>query len=182
MNASRRARDEWLALRCQALEQGAFEALIAELERPLFYYAAKLTGSQDTALDVLQEVWIRAFRGIRALKDPASVRAWLYTMVHGIVVDEIRRDRTRQRAEQIHADMEDDSSEPRFTALDAAAVHQSLDRLELRHRELLVLYFIEDFSITEMSQILSVPEGTVKSRVHYAKRALKAAMKGTNGN
>lgn len=178
MEPSRRARDEWLALRCQASENGAFESLIAEFERPLFYYAGKLTGDQEAALDVLQEVWIRALRGIHKLEDPGSVRSWLYTLVHGVAVDAIRRDRTRDRAEQTHAESSEDSTGGRFTALDAAAVHQCLDRLEWLHRELLVLYFIEDFSLKEMSRILGVPEGTVKSRLHHAKRALKKALEG----
>lgn len=134
-------------LRCQAGEQGAFDDLIAEFERPLFYYAVKLVGSQDTALDVLQEVWIRAMRGIRKLKDPSAVRAWRYRLVHGIVVDEIRRDRSRERAEDTHSAISEDGQHTRFGAADAAAVNQALDRLEPRHRELLVLYFLEDFSL-----------------------------------
>ena len=51
---------EWLALRCQSGEPAAFEDLIAVMERPLLYYAMSLTGSQDSALDVLQEVWIKS--------------------------------------------------------------------------------------------------------------------------
>jgi len=176
MKASARARDEWLALRCQAGVEGAFADLIAEMERPLFYYAAKVTGSQDTASDVLQDVWLRALRGIRKLKDPASVRAWLYTMVHGVAVDMIRRDRSRERAEEIHAESFEESDETRFTGSDAAAVHQSLDRIETKHREVLVLYFLEEFSLEEISRIVGCPEGTVKSRMYYAKKALRTAM------
>lgn len=178
MKASSRARDEWLALRCQAGDEHAFEDLIREVERPLFYYAAKLTGSPDAALDILQEVWIRALRGIRKLKDPSSVRSWLYTIAHGIVVDDVRRDRSRERAEEVHVGSLDESTEGHFSAADAAAVHQSLDRLETKHRDLLVLYFIEDFSLAELSHILRCPEGTVKSRVYYAKQALKTLMTG----
>ena len=64
----------------------AFEDLLAEMERPLLYYAAKLTGSQDKALDVLQEVWLTVLPGVRKLRDPASVRAWLYTLTHRAAV------------------------------------------------------------------------------------------------
>jgi len=183
MKASIRARDEWLALRCQAGVDHAFEDLVAEMERPLFYYAVKLTGSQDAAFDVLQEVWLRALRGIGKLKAPSSVRAWLYTMAHGIVVDDFRRERSRERAEEIHAGSTDDAADIRFTADDAAAVHQSLDRLDVKYRDPLVLYFLEDFSLEEISQILRCPEGTVKSRMHYAKKALRAIISGdTNAN
>src|SRR5689334_8306822 len=64
-----RTQDVWIALRCQAGEQNAFEDLVALMERPLLYYATKLTGNAETALDVLQDVWMKAFRGIGRLKN-----------------------------------------------------------------------------------------------------------------
>jgi RNA polymerase sigma-70 factor (ECF subfamily) len=81
-----RTQDEWIALRCQAGEQNAFEDLVASMERPLLYYATKLTGNTETALDVLQDVWMVVFRGIKRLKDPGSLRPWLYRITHGLAV------------------------------------------------------------------------------------------------
>src|SRR6202142_1729889 len=100
MESKDRASYEWLAPRCQSGEKGAFEDLIAAMDRPLLYYAASLTGGTDSALDVLQEVWIKAFRGIRKLKDPGSLRSWLYSITHGIAVDRIRGNISRERAEE----------------------------------------------------------------------------------
>jgi len=99
MNQGTRAQDEWLALRCQSDEPGAYEALVSRFESPLLYYATKLTGSRDRALDVVQDAWFRAFRGIRKLKTPGSIRPWLYRIVHGIAVDEIRSRVVRSRSE-----------------------------------------------------------------------------------
>src|SRR5882724_1078441 len=79
MNANlQQARDEWIALRCQLGEPEAFADLIQEMERPLLYFVRKLVNNEDKALDVLQEVWLKAFRTIRRLENPQSVRAWLY--------------------------------------------------------------------------------------------------------
>jgi RNA polymerase sigma-70 factor, ECF subfamily len=175
---STRQRDEWLALRCQANVPGAFEDLIREVERPLFYYAVKLTGNTDTSLDVLQEVWLRAMKGIKKLKEPASVRAWLYTLVRGVTVDNVRRERTRERAEQVHTEGFDEASEPSFFRDHSDAIHEALDELDERHREVLVLHFLEDFSLAEIAEILTCPEGTVKSRLHYAKKELRAIVSG----
>jgi DNA-directed RNA polymerase specialized sigma24 family protein len=69
-----RTQDEWIALRCQAGDNTGFEDLVALMERPLLYYAAKLTGNAQTAYDVLQDVWVKVFSGIRGLKNPASLR------------------------------------------------------------------------------------------------------------
>ena len=110
---------EWLALRCQAGEADAFEDLVAAMERPLLYYAASLTGNQDSGLDVLQEVWIKAFSTIGKLKDPGALRSWLYSITHGIAVDRIRRNSSRERAESAELEDFQEAEEPSFAAEDA---------------------------------------------------------------
>ena len=169
---------EWLALRCQAGEADAFEDLIAAMERPLLYYAASLTGSQDSGLDVLQEVWIKAFRGIGKLKDPGALRSWLYSITLGIAVDRIRRNSSRERAEKVELEDFQEADEPSFAAEDAAAIHQALGEIGFKHREVLVLHFLEDLSIAEIAKVVGCTEGTVKSRIHYAKRAMKEILSG----
>jgi RNA polymerase sigma-70 factor (ECF subfamily) len=176
--AARTVRDEWLALRCQAGEPGAFEDLVREMERPLRYYVAKLLRDEDQALDVLQEVWVRAFRSLRRLAEPRSLRPWLYRMAHGLAVDRLRRNASRERLEQARAEDPPAGEEPSFDADDAAAVHRALDTLAAPHREVLVLHFLEDLSVAEVASVVGCPEGTVKSRIHHAKRALRQALGG----
>jgi RNA polymerase sigma-70 factor (ECF subfamily) len=173
MDTASRARDEWIALRCQSGEPDAFEDLVAAMESPLLYYATKLLGSEERALDALQDTWIRVFRGIRRLQDPGLLRPWLYRVAYGAIVDRIRKDASRQRAEEFHSGAFTETAEPDFTNVDAAAVHAALDELDLRHREVLVLYFLEDFSVAEIARVIGCPEGTVKSRIHHAKKAMK---------
>lgn len=173
-----RALYEWIALRCQSGEQAAFEDLIAAMERPLLYYAMSVTGSQDAALDVLQDVWVKVFRGIRKLKDPGALRSWLYAITHGIAVDRIRRDYSRRQAEEEQLKDFQEAEEPSFAEEDAAAIHSALKQITIKHREVLVLHFLEDLSLAETAQVVGCSEGTVKSRLHYAKRALKEILKG----
>lgn len=173
-----RLRFEWLALRCQAGDPEAFADLIAVMERPLLYYAASLTGNQDTALDVLQDVWIKVIRGIRKLKDPAALKSWLYAITHGAAVDRIRRDYKRDKAEQAQLDDTFNIDEPSFAHEDAADMHAALSRLDVKHREVLVLHFLQDLSILEIANVVGCSEGTVKSRIHYAKRQLKHILEG----
>jgi RNA polymerase sigma-70 factor (ECF subfamily) len=141
MKNENRIQYEWLALRCQSGEAGAFEDLIAVMERPLLYYASSLTGNEDSGLDVLQEVWIRAFRSIHKLKDPGSLRSWLYSITHGIAVDRIRKNYSREQAEKVQFEDFQEAEEPTFAEEDAAAVHQALSEIGVKHREVLVLYF-----------------------------------------
>ncbi len=169
---------EWLALRCQAGDPDGFADLIAVMEKPLLFYAASLTGNQDTALDVLQDVWLKVVRGIRRLKDPSSIKPWLYAITHGVAVDRIRRDYKRDKAEQSQLDDALNNEEPSFGEEDATAIRDALSRLGVKHREVLVLHFLRDLSIPEIAGIVGCSEGTVKSRIHYAKRQLKQILEG----
>ena len=178
MKNENRIQYEWLALRCQSGEAGAFEDLIAVMERPLLYYASSLTGNEDSGLDVLQEVWIRAFRSIHKLKDPGSLRSWLYSITHGIAVDRIRKNYSREQAEKVQFEDFQEAEEPTFAEEDAAAVHQALSEIGVKHREVLVLYFLEDLSLAEIATVVGCSEGTGKSRIHYAKRAMKEILSG----
>jgi RNA polymerase sigma-70 factor (ECF subfamily) len=170
---TRRARDAWIALRCQLGEPGAFEALVAEVERPLLCYAARLIGSDEVALDVLQEVWVKVFRTIGRLREPAALRTWLYRIVRGVALNHVRAETTRRRAEERAGEEPDLSSpDPDFDHVDVTRLHRALEKLDANHREVLVLHFLEELSIDEIGSVVGCPSGTVKSRIHYAKRAL----------
>jgi RNA polymerase sigma-70 factor (ECF subfamily) len=178
MRQDTRIQDEWLALRCQSGEREAFEDLVAVMEQPLLYYAAKLTGSTDRALDVLQEAWIKAFAGLHGLREPAALRPWLYRLVRGLAVDRVRREAAREKAEEAWTDGFEEGAEPEFSAEDADAIHAALDQLPLPHREVLVLHFIEEMPVAEIAAVVGCPAGTVKSRIHHAKRTMKRILTG----
>jgi RNA polymerase sigma-70 factor (ECF subfamily) len=173
-----RVQFEWLALRCQTGDPEAFADLIAVMERPLLYYATSLTENQDAALDLLQDVWLKVVRGIRKLEDPGSLKPWLYAITHGVAVDRVRRDYRRDKIEQAQLDDALDIEEPTFDEEDATAIRAALRLLGIKHREVLVLHFLKDLSIQEIANVVGCSEGTVKSRIHYAKRQMKQILKG----
>ncbi|MGE5358134.1 MAG: RNA polymerase sigma factor [Bacteroidales bacterium] len=180
-NEARRARDAWIACRCQLGEPGAFDTLVSELERPLFYYVLKLLGNEDAALDVLQEVWVKVFRGIHALRVPEALRPWLYRVARGTALNRVRDDDARSQAEEPMTDAGDMAFEAAGDRAGIGAeqifeVHDALDRLERRHREVLVLLFLEGLSVDDIALVVGIPAGTVKSRVYHAKKALRALL------
>jgi len=83
--------------------------------------------------------------------DLSVVEFWLYRIAHGIAVYRIRRNASRERAEDVHTEAFEESEEPSFAEDDAAAIHRALEELAPNHREVLVLYFPEDFSLSEIA-------------------------------
>ena len=175
MTTTDKARDEALALRLQAGDDGAFEVLYQRHSAPLRYYLRRILGQTDLADDVGQAVWLRVLRGIGGLRRLDRFMPWLYRIARNEALQEMRR---RHRAVELQAteDMpavEDDSVD-RFD--DAAAVHAALDSLKPLDREALTLRFVQGMTYAEMAEVLGCPAGTVRSRLHYAKCALKKSL------
>ena len=177
-DGTQQVRDEYLALRLRHGEPAAFAELVRTMERPLLYYLTKLVGA-DAALDVLQDTWVAAFRAAGRLDDPGRLRPWLYRIARGRAIDRVRKDRSEDRLRQAHAEEVTTAAdeEPAFGPDDAAAIHKALDALDVRHREVLVLHFLEEMPVADVAGVVGCPEGTVKSRIYHAKRALRAALR-----
>jgi RNA polymerase sigma-70 factor (ECF subfamily) len=156
-------------------DTGAFHRLVDAYDRRLLYFVLRLLPDADRALDLLQDVWLIVLRQLPALRAPEAFRCWLYQIAHDRVVSQVRRDRREQRAvEELrhrHPGESDDGPEP---ALDRAdLVHQALQRLSPEHREVLLLRFLEGMALDEIAEALRCSLGTVKSRLHYARQALR---------
>jgi RNA polymerase sigma factor (sigma-70 family) len=170
---------ELLALRCRRGDRAAWEELIRTWEPRLFYFIRRLVHHEADAWDVLQETWVRVLHGIGSLSDPRSLAPWLYRVARNTALGHARS------REPPHASLEDhpdaNASDPaggRLEFEDAEQVHRGLLALSLPHREVLTLYFLEDLSVEEVATVLGVPPGTVKSRLHYAKQALRKVIEG----
>jgi RNA polymerase sigma factor (sigma-70 family) len=168
---------EMLVLRCQRRDPSAAEELVAFFEKPLLYYLRRLVRSEDDAWDLFQETWISIFRTVLGLRDPRALPAFLYRTARNHALARLRH---READFRLYAalDASEGSTEPEptFTCEDAAAVHAGLDKLSLPHCEVLTLFFLQDLTINEIAAVLGIPPGTVKSRLHHAKKALKAVL------
>lgn len=146
----------------------------------LWSYALRLTGGdRSRAEDVVQETLLRAWRNPQVLERAGSARSWLFTVARRIVIDEWRT--ARSRAEVPVAELpasgpyvvqQDETDQMMLVFL----VAEALDRLSSAHREVVVQCYYRGHTVAEAASRLGVPEGTVKSRLHYALRALRLAM------
>lgn len=142
---------------------------------PLWRYVVSLTGSTADADDVVQETLIRAWRHDSLLKDPPeAVRGWLFTVARNQVVDRARR--AGRRPERPLSDRDDVLLSAQDDAvLDAMLLRDAIASLSEQHREVIVRAYYGGHSVAQLSEVLGVAEGTVKSRLHYGMRALRLA-------
>ena len=175
---TRRIEEAILVLRAQAGGERAFERLFERYEERLLYYLRRVAGSADVADDAFQEAWLKAYRSIRTLKKPRAFRTWLYRIARNAAMDRLRSagreiplDDPGAREAVATAGAEEDATG--FDDDDVADLHAGLDRIDAIHREVLTLAFLEDLSYEETADVVGVPIGTVRSRIHYGRRALR---------
>jgi RNA polymerase sigma-70 factor (ECF subfamily) len=156
----------------------AWDLLYRANAQPLYRYLLRLTlGDHDQAEDHLQETFLRAWRWLQDHPlDPTTIRPWLFTVARRIVIDAARSRQVRP-TEVILDDASTlagtDNDIERF--VQAHVVRGALRTLSPKHRAALVELFYHERTAQEAADILGIPEGTVKSRAHYALRALRAA-------
>jgi RNA polymerase sigma-70 factor, ECF subfamily len=161
-----------LVVRCQTGDEAAYRELVGRFGPRLEYFLRKLVGRDARADDIAQEVWIAVFGQLPKLRDAGAFTTWLYRIAHNKAMLDARRNGRLPTTTQDVAGIADEE-EATFSREDAARIHAALDKLEPPHREVLVLRFLEDLSYDEISEIVSCPVGTVRSRIHYAKSQLR---------
>jgi len=169
---------ELLVLRCRQGRKEALEEMVRTWERPLFYYIRRLIDDEDEALHVLQQTWVCVLQGLRTLREPRKLPAWLYGIARKTALSHLRArysERSLFREEQATRDSED--GDVHLSVDRVEEIHYGLSRISLVQREVLTLFFLQDLSLEEIASVLEIPLGTVKSRLHHAKRALKAVLK-----
>ncbi|MFC4244131.1 sigma-70 family RNA polymerase sigma factor [Gryllotalpicola reticulitermitis] len=159
-------------------DDALLRALHDEHARPLWRYVMSLTSDAAQADDIVQETLLRAWRKPAVLDQrEASARAWLFTVARNLVIDDARSARRRHEtptaAESMPEPVVADETE---RMLDAWLIGDALAGLSADHREVIVRAYYGGLSTAELAAELSVPEGTVKSRLHYGLRALRLAL------
>lgn len=158
----------------QVADEALIRTLFAEHGRAMLAYATRLTGERAAAEDVVQEALIKAWRNPDVLVNgKGSVRGWLLTVVRNIITDKVRARNARPKEvaesptavpiERDHADK----------VVSSMVVLDALEKLPDVHRSVLVEIYVRGQNINETAETLGIPPGTVKSRSHYALRALR---------
>lgn len=175
MNSLDRLIDQVLLLRCQIGDRDAFAKLIERYQKPLRYFIGHLLGDAQITEDIFQETWLTVIRRVHSLKHADAFAPWLYRIARNKVYQHLRKKRVLSKLDE-SITVENDMESVAFSAEDAEKIHKCLEKLRPEHKEVLMLRFLEQMSYEQIAQVVNCSIGTVRSRIHYAKGALKKEM------
>ena len=155
----------------------AWNVLFQRYQLPLYTYAFELVRDEQASLDIVQETFINAARHIRSLRDDAKFGSWLFGIAHQKCIQRWRKhardEALRQEFAAAPTEVDDGPLDLLIQQEQEAEFMKLLNDLPSPQRSVLLLHFLEDFSLEEIARITGTQLGTVKSRMHYAKLALR---------
>ena len=162
-----------------AERRALFQQLVRDQAGELYRFAFLQTGQEEPAEDLVQEAYYEAWRSIASLREPGKARSWLFQILRHRYAHWVR-DKSRRPKATV------DVTEQEIVCIDAVDALESLERrdairralqsLDERYRETFLLVFLEGFSCRDTAAILEIPLGTVLSRIHRARRDLRASL------
>jgi len=173
--------DEKLMLRIRNGDKMAFNELYARYHQRLFYYFFRMLGSdRELANDLLQDIFVKIIHKPELFNADYRFSSWIFSVANNMCKNEYRRKEVRKIISsdadiaEISAGQDSESDEDKKDLI--TQIFAELEQLDKNQKSILILRYKENFSINEISEILKLPKGTVKSRLHYARLELSKKM------
>lgn len=164
----------------------AWDTLFRRYQMPLYVYVFELTRDEQASLDLVQETFIAAVKHIGSLREDGKFGGWLFGIAHQKCVRRWRKRGGWEILCEAIPEMVDESEirpdDQLIRREQEAEFMNLLNQLPLPQRSVVLLHFMENFSIEEIARITETPPGTVKSRLHYARKALRNLLEAKNEN
>jgi RNA polymerase sigma-70 factor (ECF subfamily) len=176
VGSNERLLEHLTVLRCQAGDADAFARLHDGYQERVRRYLSRLVGS-DAVEDVTQEVWVTVYRGIAGLTNPAAFRQWVFRIARSKAFDALRREKRRDALRfAVSRETATEEAELVMTEMSDQQVEEAMRHLSHEHQEVLQLRYFEDLPYAEIASIVGCSIGTIRSRLHHAKSALRAEL------
>lgn len=185
--------DHEIILRCKKGDISAFEQIVRKYEKKMFNISFRMIGDYNEAAEAVQDAFVSAYKNMKGFKGDSRFSTWLYSIVANFSKNRIKKARSQSFREPLSlddpVDMDDGSIQrehpsgelsvlERLEKRDVALkVQGCINELEDNFKEVIVLRDIQGFSYEEIITMLHISEGTVKSRLHRARSALKNCLK-----
>jgi RNA polymerase sigma-70 factor, ECF subfamily len=177
--------DQLPVSQARAGDPAAWDALFRRYQLPLYVYVFESVRDEQASLDIVQETFINAVRYLGGLREDAKFGGWIFGIAHQKCVQRWRKQTREENAlDALGAALPEFGLAPDDLLIREEhqdAVMSLLNQLPPPQRSVLLLHFVEDFSIDDIAEITATAAGTVKSRLHYARKALRKLMEEKTG-
>lgn len=164
-----------LVERARAGDAAAFDLLVGLSLEPFMRLATAIVIDRDLAKDVVQDSLVLVWRHLPELRDNGAFDAWAKRIVINTARNALRR------ASRVRVIAIQPPSDPAEGTADRVALAEALRELDLEHRAVIALHYLEDQSVDAIARLLGIPEGTVKSRLYAGRAKLRAALQDERG-
>ena len=169
----REVEDRDLILKARRNDVDAYNLLVSRWEKRIYNYLLRLVGNREDAMDLNQDVFLKAYQNLKRLEDPARFGPWLFRIAHNEAYSLLRKPRTESEAQE----RAEPSSGARMLPLETSmAVERALSLLTEEQREAVMLKVYQGFKFEEIAEVLDTPVSTIKSRVYTAMELLKESL------
>ena len=170
-----------LVARIQAGDAGAFEELYQQHAPRLYALSCRMAGSTEDGEDLLQEIFLQAYRKLGSFKGESALGTWLYRLALNHCLDYVRSRQAKMNklTETLDADTSLEPSARRETPIARLDLERAVERLPAGCREAFVLHDVEGFDHKEVARLLGIAEGTSKSQVFKARMKLRSMLRGS---
>ncbi|HEX7152312.1 MAG TPA: RNA polymerase sigma factor [Thermoanaerobaculia bacterium] len=168
--------DTFLVLRAQSGDRAALDTLLRTIQEPLYRYVVHIVGTRAAAEDILQDVFVRIWRKLGWLHDPALFRPWVYRIASREAFRHLERE--RKWREQVRDDEVLATIAAPPVKVDDGELTRLIGEASPASRAVLVLHYLDGLTFDEIAGILGIAVGTVKSRLAYGLRTLRRATEG----
>ncbi len=166
--------DQLLVMDAQDGSSEAMEKLVRRWQERLWKYAYRLTCDNQAAWDVTQQSWIGIIKGLRKLHDPANFKPWAYRITTNKAANWIKK---KSKERKLSIDEIDEREQKENKEI---GIKELLNKLDIKKRAVLEMYYFEELSVSQISTALRIPKGTIKSRLANARNELKIIWQNTD--
>lgn len=168
------AQIDFLVINAKMGDDKAFEQLFSLFQQSAVRYAFKILNDAQLAQEAAQNSWIKVAKNVAKLNDPRAFKSWLFQLIRWQSLDLLRKQ--KQLKESVSLEDIDEPATSHTFVQQQSELGAFIEQLEDIDKQAIHLFYLEEMSILEISNVLSVPVGTVKSRLNRARKTLKSKL------